>query len=142
MWFLQYILCIFLFLYLPVSAINFEEEFPKYFAECNSNDATKVDLDAVAKAKSGQKFNPEQLSSYLNCMFTKFGIQDNNGDYNQQKVKEFIKHIVSDQGNVDTIITNCAIRPEGSTAKSAALNLLVCPAKYDKLRYPSLNRQS
>ncbi|CAG9829913.1 unnamed protein product [Diabrotica balteata] len=121
-----------------VSAINFEEEFPKHFAECNSNDATKVDYDAVAKAKRGEKFNPEQLSSYLNCMFTKFGIQDNNGDYNQQKVKELIKHVVSDQGNVDTIITNCATRPEGSSAKVAALNLLVCSRKYDKLRFPSI----
>ncbi|XP_072377943.1 uncharacterized protein [Diabrotica undecimpunctata] len=121
-----------------VSAIDFEAEFPKNFAECNSNEATKVDRDALAKAKSQQKFNPDQLSSYLNCMFTKFGIQDNNGDYNQQKVKELIKHIVSDQGNVDKIITNCALRPEGSSAKAAALHLLVCSRKYDKLRFPSI----
>ncbi|XP_050498842.1 uncharacterized protein LOC114329540 isoform X3 [Diabrotica virgifera virgifera] len=120
-----------------VSAISIEENFPKYFSECNSNDATKIDREAAGKLKRGEKFNGDQMSAYLNCMFKKFGIQDENGDYNQQTVTDLIKYIVSDQGNVDTIITNCGTRPEGSSAKAAALHLIVCSTKYDKLRFPS-----
>nr|APC94280.1 odorant-binding protein 26 [Pyrrhalta aenescens] len=113
----------------------FMAKYAKYYSDCDSEPATALNRDDFKNAMSGKPFNAEQ-AAYFFCLNTKFGVQNEQGDYVREPLKKFFKHIVVNQDNIEKIVEICSTRPGGSSAKDAALSLFNCAKKIDNLHFP------
>nr|APC94281.1 odorant-binding protein 5 [Pyrrhalta aenescens] len=130
---------------LPVYAdsyFSFYANYITYYMLCDNDAATSLNRDDLRNALRDKPFNAKQLEAYLFCLNKHFGVQNEQGDYVPEKLKEFFKHVVVNQDNLEKIVHSCSTRPEGSSAKDAALSLLNCAKKFDTLNIPFLNETS
>nr|APC94193.1 odorant-binding protein 5 [Pyrrhalta maculicollis] len=110
-----------------------------YYIMCGNDAATSLNRDDLKNALKDKPFNAKQLEGYLFCLNKHIGVQNEQGDYVPEQLKEFFKHVVVNQDNLEKIVHSCSTRPIGSSAKDAALSLLNCAKKLDTLNFPFLN---
>uniref|UniRef100_A0A6P7FHQ1 B1 protein-like n=1 Tax=Diabrotica virgifera virgifera TaxID=50390 RepID=A0A6P7FHQ1_DIAVI len=123
MWIFQYILCVFFFVYLPISVKASERV--ETHRQCQANTKTKLSDDIVHKLHTGEEVNDPILGKHMLCMFTKMLIMNADGDINAEVLRTKANRALKDENKLNALVKRCSIKEPGS-AEDAAIKLLKC----------------
>ncbi|XP_030764831.1 uncharacterized protein LOC115889052 [Sitophilus oryzae] len=104
---------------------NKEISIKKAYKECQKNETTHLDKQALRKYKKKQVTTlPENYGEHVLCLYKVMGIISEDGTINKDNLKKRIEKKAETEDNVDLILEECGASQ--SDPKQTAINLDTC----------------